>query len=335
MCNDSAILITGTGNNSLGEMICKTLRRAYTGTPIIAIDLNNSSLITNLERTLAFNINLNPLTHHAGYKGVANDVQQVIDNARSQFQFHGIGMVVLAAGMYDFGDLTSTSLDVRQAITGVNVCGKIEILHAVMEMNNKFGFRSEEELTLVDIGSLHGLSASGSRAIYVASKAFGLDLCLSLLHGHEINRMIHFAPGPIDTHMLHRNHWVLKEHGSSEFFEYVREKHAEKYSNVFVGCDDQEFAKMVTGFSENNEVLFNIFNRYKERRARQMAGDNPILNPMDVATVIVDTLQHPTSEEEVVCKINAAGGHVQTQMLSIDQVIRFQVASKQRKSDRP
>ncbi len=322
MGNDGAILITGTGDNSLGEKIVAALKRAYIETPIVALDLKNSSVVANCDRTLAFDINLNPLEHEAGYEGVTNDVQRAIEDAQRQFQFRGIGIMILAAGVYAYGDIDSTSLEARQAVAGVNLCGKVEIIRAVLELNTRLAFSSEEMLSVVDVGSLHGLSASGGRALYAATKTFGLDLCLSLLNGREINRMIHVAPGPIDTHMLHRNHWISKVGGSREFFEYVREQHADKYANVFIRCNKDVFNEIAAKFSDDNAELVDVFRRYKERRARQMTGDNAVLNPVDVATVIVDMLRDSESGPKVVCKIKATDDHVQTHMLSVDQVIR-------------
>lgn len=133
--------------------------------------------------------------------------------ARQHLGYLGIAAAILAAGTYESGELVTTKIADRKRLVGVNVCGKVELLHAVLMMNQSLGFPSADALTLIDIGSLHALNLSGSRALYSATKAFGLDFCMALCRNSEVRRAIYIAPGPIDTHILHRNHLISSGDG--------------------------------------------------------------------------------------------------------------------------
>src|SRR5205085_811445 len=145
------------------------------------------------------------------------------DSAGERLRFQEIDTLVYSAGVYENGPLVELSTAARANVLGVNIVCKIEVLHAVLAFNRTNDFDSSRGLTFVDVGSTHGLSPSATRSLYAPSKAFGLDLCIALCDGREVKRCLHVAPGPVDTYMLHRNHWVAKEQGPSQFLDFIHD----------------------------------------------------------------------------------------------------------------
>ena len=172
----------------------------------------------------------------------------------------------------------------------MNVCGKIELLHAVLSLNKQVGVDSSATVTFIDVGSLHGLQAAPGRSLYGSSKSMGLDLCLSLQFGQELKRVIYMVPGPIDTHMLHRNYWVSKEHGPVEFFEHVRTAFPDLYAAIFLDCDPSALRVAASRSGVDVVRVTDVFHRYKDRRAQQCASSDGILQPAELADALVDIM---------------------------------------------
>lgn len=317
-----AIFLSGTAPNSLGSSLLGGLRKRYSESPIVAFDNQTNPILNELGKARLIELDLNPLNPNNSYERLAHDLHSGILRTQTELGFPGVGIAILAAGVYDSGPLVETSIEARKRLVGGNVCGKIELLNSVLSVNHMLKFNSSKELTIVDVGSLHGLAATGGRSIYAATKAFGLNLCLSLLRGLEVNRLIYLAPGPIDTHMLHRNHWVSKENGSPEFFDYVRTREANLYEDVFIRCDDAAFADVTSSSQMDNIGLAEVFARYKKRRAEQFNDGVGILRATDVADRIVEVLADNKSYSDGVYILTAPSGEMQMKRLSFTEVIR-------------
>ena len=322
MHSQPAILLSGTARNSLGASLLGKLRSSYRESPIVAIDKQPNTILDKHGKTRLIELDLNPLNTKNSYEGLASQLHSTILQSQVELGFSGVGTAILAAGVYESGTLVELSLEERKRLVGSNVCGKIELLHSVLCVNQLLKFNSSEELTIVDVGSLHGLAASGGRSVYAATKAFGLDLCLSLRRGQEVKRVIYIAPGPIDTHMLHRNHWISKENGSPEFFEYVRAQEGSLYEDVFVRCDDSAFADATSSRQKNNVGLAEVFARYKRRRVEQFNDGEGVLRASDVAHRIVEILADEKSYSDGVYIFTAPGGHMRMEKRTFTEIIR-------------
>lgn len=322
IASQPAIFLSGTAPSSLGEALVSKLCAKYHSSPIVAIDKQHNPTLDCIRNARSIVLDLNPLTSTNSYERLAGELDAAIQHTQVDLGFPGVGTVILAAGTYDSGTLVDSSIEARKRLVGVNVCGKIELLHAVLRVNQTLGLNSSEELTLVDVGALHGLAAPGGRSVYAATKALGLALCLSLQRGREVKRVIYMAPGPIDTHMLHRNHWVSKENGSVEFFEHVRAQDGSLYEDVFVRCDDAAFAEATSSRRTEKAQLADVFARYKSRREEQFNGGNGVLRATDVAHQIVEVLADEAAYSDDVYILTAPGGQVQMENLAFPEAIR-------------
>ena len=325
MLGELAILVSGTARDSLGEAFVHLVRRRYSDSPIVAVDKECNPGLQALQGVHQLAIDLNPFTCDDGYAGLASRLASGLEDAQHVLGFEGIGTVVLGAGTYESGTVLETQLEGRQRLIGVNVCGRIEVIYASLAMNQRIAFGSTLAFALIDVGTLHGLTRTPNRPLYVATKALGLDLCFSMRRGGEVDRAIYLAPGPIDTHMLHRNHWVSKEYGPSAFFEHVRSLGAEMYRDVFVRCNDTAFAEAVSCYPSESEELAELFVRYKLRRERQFADEQGVLLPTDLADRLVAIVANGALYTDGVYILTAPSGKVKMRQLSFSDVARYEI----------
>lgn len=256
---------------------------------------------------------LNVLTDANSYDSLVQCLSEGISQAQAKCNFAGIHLLILLTGVYDYGPLGDAELNVRKNLLGVNVCGKAEVLHAALKHNKLCGFSSSEGLTIVDIGSLYGLFPGRKRALYGGSKALGLHVCASLQLGAEVKRALHIAPGPIDTHMLHRNYWVLKEGGSERFIYAVMDAGVYSYDEVFKACNAQEFEKQVQLQGLDVQSLRKTFERYKARRKQQRMTAEGLLDATIAARAIRTII---ATGKEGIHIITSTGDQAKTRFVS-------------------
>ena len=283
-----AILVTGTAKYSLGDSFVRKYCSHLDHLPLITLDRHLNPGLDRYKKVNAAQINLNPFDYSGGYPSFENELKVALHNAINRLSCNAINTALLSAGLYSSGSFTEQTLETRMDLLGVNICGKYEVLHSVLSLNQKYGFDNRKEFTLVDIGSTHGLSPSRGRSLYAPSKAFGLNLCVALQDGKEVRRCIHLALGPIDTHMLHRNYWVIKEQGPASFLEYLLLHREELYHKIFVECCEDALKEACAIQSINVETIIETFASYKNRRQSQLQTEEGILQRKEVADLMVD-----------------------------------------------
>ena len=320
MNREVGIVVTGVAPGSLGEALAIALCRRHPETKIVAIDLMANPALADFSNVYSLGLDLNPISPSQDCPKLATRIAAEIDLALQRFELKGIGAAILAAGVYESGPLVEITLEARQSLVGINVCGKLEVLHAVLEFNQRNGFASREALTFIDIGSLHGLTSSAGRPLYAATKAFGLDLCISMRRGGEVCRAIYAAPGQIDTPMLHRNHWVSKERGSPEFFKHVRSLGTVRYRDIFVECDDSAFREVVSTSGLEPRELNQTFSRYKLLRSQGFERADGILCPVELADHLVRILGDAAVHQEGVYMFSAPKRQLEMRHLSFNEV---------------
>lgn len=320
MRSASATLLTGAASGSLGSAWVRQYRQRGNHEPVIVFDKEPDSMLHELRNVQIVKHDLNPLVYDYGYKRFAERLRMAMDECPASS--NGICTVVLCAGTYDSGRLAETTVEARERLLGVNVCGQVEVLHAVLSLNQRRGVDSSSDLSYIQIGSLHGLTASGGRSVYAGTKAFGLDLCISLSSGREVKRVIYVAPGPIDTPMLHRNHWVSKVGGCSRFFEHVRALGPLVYKDVFEKCEDEAFRKAISTEDWDREMLADKYERYKERRVSAFSQRDGVLSVADMAQGITELVSEESSCTSGVYVFTAPGGEVSMERMSFGKMLR-------------
>lgn len=311
----TSILITGTARYSLGDYLLTKYCANKDHLPIITLDQKLNPRLDRYKNIKEIRINLNPFDHQGGYVSFSNELHTAIHNSIKQLSCDSISTVVLSAALYHSGPFAEQTLEVRKDILGVNICGKYEVLHSVLSLNQKSGFNNKAGFTLIDVGSTHGLRPSQGRSLYAPSKAFGLNYCIALQDEGNINRCIHLAPGPIDTHMLHRNYWVNKEKGPSSFFDNLWKHYEKWYYDIFVECSENSLTEACTALNENFETIKTIFDRYKNRRQSQLYNDEGILQPEEIAELLTRIINDNKGYLSGVYIITAPKGRMQVKVL--------------------
>lgn len=315
-----ATLVTGVAPLSVGSGWVKYHLQKHGAGALIAVDRDPDPTLVELGNVAVVKCNLNPLVHEAGYAAFVNTLSVTVAN--NPLSVNGISTVVLCAGAFESGFLVDTPLDARARLMGVNICGHVEMLHTIMSLNQNRGVDNASELSYVQVGSLHGLGASPRRGIYAATKAFGLDLCLSLSSGGELKRAIYLAPGPIDTPMLHRNHWVSKEGGSISFFDHVWAKGMPTYLDIFVRCKDEAFAEEISAGDWNRQQLAETFERYKERRANSNSHPNGVLSVTEIAELLSDIVLKQGTYTDGVYVLTRPCGEIKMEKIPFHEMVR-------------
>ncbi|MGA7401423.1 MAG: hypothetical protein WBW38_15465, partial [Candidatus Sulfotelmatobacter sp.] len=234
-------------------------------------------------------MDLNPLHHPRGFPGFAAELSEKIERCVVEAECRGIQRLVQSAAVYDFGTLTSYDAPRRGRLLGLNILGTSEVLSAVLALNGRLRQLSQESVTQLLVGAFQGLQVRAGRQLYASSKAWGIDFCTALAAGEEIRKCIYAAPGPIDTPMLHRNHWVNKANGPEEFFDLTLRGDREEYESIFLRCEENtliEVARRRSGnlVGESQEAMA----RYRTERAKSQVAELGVMSAADCAAALVD-----------------------------------------------
>jgi hypothetical protein len=115
-----------------------------------------------------------------------------------------------------------------------------------------------------------------------------------------VARCMYIAAGPIDTPMLHRNHWVSKARGSELFYNGVLASSRETYSSIFVDCSHEALETAARAESTvERKSLQRTMAQYEEARRRAFLGDMGVISPETCASALTEIIQTINSESGV------------------------------------
>src|SRR5690348_8082814 len=97
---------------------------------------------------------------------------------------------------------------------------------------------------------------------------------------------VHVAPGPIDTPMLHWNHWVLKEKGDPHFVGLIRSRLPSLYGAIFRGGDETALNRVIEELNLDGRAVLGVFERYKLRRRELEESAAGITTPESLAAYL-------------------------------------------------
>ena len=284
-------LITGVAPHSLGECIV-SLFAQDSHSKLICIDIEANSWLQSRFRYHSLRHDLNPLQHSGGIKQFSSALEAHLYEALNTLQATHISRVIQCAGVYWSGRLADSTSDIRQSVFGVNLIGRIELLNAVLRVNAERGADNGSSLVHVDVGSFQGLKIRQGRALYAASKSSGIDFAAALVAGNELRRSIYFAPGPIDTYMLHYNHWVVKSRGSQQLLKDLKSGDRDLYRAIFVDCLDDRLRRFISDQDLRVEAM-DQFQIYKRHRREAAEGEFGILQPDECAQKVLSFVNSP------------------------------------------
>jgi hypothetical protein len=304
----SVFVVTGARQFSLGAELIDRLANLAPLSTILAIDVE--PLTPPAENVLFRRFNLNPFDEQRGFEAWSEELHEIFHLPKvagsSQRPVRGL---FLGAAKYQVGKYECSTADERAAVLGCNVAGKWEVLHAVMRLNADLGFDNGEELDIFDVGSFHAVRHSSHRALYTPTKAAGLELCTVLVNGSEVRRAVHLMPGPVDTAMLHWNHWVLKEHGDPEFLALVKDRCPSLYRSIFREGDWAALAAAQHELGFEGEAIRDVFGRYVHRRAVLAQTEEGITSPEIFAEYIANRMLGEGTDESGVVEVSSPHGH--------------------------
>jgi hypothetical protein len=307
MPESSVFVVTGAGQFSLGAEVVDRLVKLAPLSTIVAIDLD--PLTPPAGNVLVRRFNLNPFDDQRGFEAWSAELHEIFHlpklTGSSQRPVRGL---FLGAAKYQVGRYECSTANERAAVLGCNVAGKWEVLHAVMRLNADLGFDNGQQLDIFDVGSFHAVRHSSHRALYNPTKAAGLELCAVLLNGSEVRRAVHLAPGPVDTPMLHWNHWVLKEHGDAEFLTLVKNRCPSLYRPIFREGDWAALAAAQHELELEDETVQDVFRRYVHRRAVLAQTENGITSPEIFAEYIAEQMLGARTGESGIVEVSSPRG---------------------------
>lgn len=286
-------LVTGIAPHSVGEVFVKRYLEAQPNVRILGIDRISNKLLERIGAYSGLSFDLNPLSFRRGFRGFEEALRLALLTRLKRLKGSGFQCLIQFAGVYDSARFLEHDVSRREKTLGVNFVGHVEVLHTVMAINQSLGIDNATDFTYIELGSYQGLYARAGRPIYAPSKAVGIDLCTALTEGKEVRRCIYFAPGPIDTYMLHYNHWVTKAKGSPEFLQKMFEGPAGRYHKIFVECDESTLRKAAPRKGRDSENFLEVFRKYVSEREQALKSDTGILQPDDCARILLEITLHP------------------------------------------
>jgi NADP-dependent 3-hydroxy acid dehydrogenase YdfG len=287
------LCITGIARHSLGEALVARLLRAGTDWRIIGVDRVANPALGSRERFREITLDLDALDDPRGVAAFANTVAGRLSEALEANGRPPVRCLVQSAGVYDAGIFVEHDFPRRRRLLGVNLIGHVEMLHAVMHLNAGLGVDNAITLSHIDVGSFQGLVPRAERALYVLSKGAAIDLAAAMQAGGELHRSLYFAPGPVDTHMLHRNHWVVKARGSAELFDGLWARDAPAYKAAFIDGDAAPLLEAARGRGEDSEETAAAFDRYRTARGEARLSDWGILDVDVCARMLAAMVESP------------------------------------------
>jgi len=303
--NKTAI-ITGVKEFSLGESIALKLQSMVKDINIILISrAENKRLSSRLgEQGIFIQMDLNPFNYGKGEEAFEIFQQQLIKKIvltsdefkkKGRLNNKGIDFLFNNAGVYDFGPLTKISNKSISNLVGVNYVGHLMVAKTVMILNEDNGINNSTDFRLCEVGSFQGLRPRAGRSVYSPSKAAGVDACHSLADGNEVEVVSYIAVGPIDTYMLHANHWETKSGGSKEFIDQIFDSDKELYKSIFVDGNMKSFKNCLSNFKKvEQDKLKENYSKYLKVREKYAKTETlAIESAEDVAKSIVSRMLQP------------------------------------------
>jgi short-subunit dehydrogenase len=285
------IIITGVAPHSLGERLVELLSQDGRN-QLVCIDLQANASLRTLKQVESIELDLNPLHNSARQEEFGAELATKISSSLDRLGHHRIDALVQSAGTYWSGSLLSSTAEDRRRIFGVNLVGRVEVLHTVLSLNASHGVDNSSTFVHVDIGSFQGIHVREGRSIYASSKAAGIDFLASLNAGNEANRSIYFGPGPIDTSMLHYNHWVIKSNGPKNIHEALKNGDRALYRAIFVEGSEEHFRQYLKVNGLANELMV-AFRTYLRTRRTASVDEFGILNVDESARLVASFVMEP------------------------------------------
>lgn len=298
--SELAVVVTGIARHSLGEAFVRTYCSLTPEVQVIGIDQSANPELCGLPNFSQVVFDLNPLRRSSGLPEFAAVFSKTLAKTVAARGSEGIGCLVQCAGVYDFGRFIEHDVKRRERVLGLNVVGITEVLYAAMALNELHQIQNNERFTNIVVASFQGLYSRAERPIYAPSKAYGIDLCTALFEGHEVAKCICVVPAPIDTPMLHRNHWVTKSGGAEELFNKILDSPRRQYRSIFVDGDQAALEEVanedsVTGVS----ALRAVMRKYKAARLATQSGALGVLSAEACASALADVVLSGQSESGV------------------------------------
>lgn len=282
-------VVSGIGRHSLGEAFLRAYARS--GAFVVGIDRTENPFLREAGSLRQCIFDLNPLNFSGGAASFAQALRNKLDSYILEESSRGVRLLVQCAGAYGYSPFLKGTAGIRSRILGLNVLGVTELLHSVMDLNASRGLKNEDVLTHVLVGSSQGLYARRERAVYAASKAYGIDFCTSLAEERALARSVYLAVGPIDTPMMHRNHWVNKAGGSEDFYDRLLEADSSAYRSIFVDCDDAAVqAAARTYLPAGAQGVLRTMTGYRRVRSKQFDEELGVLSPAECAEGLVQII---------------------------------------------
>ncbi len=276
-------IVTGAKEFSIGEAIVLSLLDAVPNINVISISRNDNRDLRRRfgDRVFFVPMDLNPLNYRGGLDEFQDTLYGKIDLGLKHFQKEGdmepghIDFLFNNAGIYDFGSLTKTSNDSISNLVGVNYLGHVMTAKTVMKLNEDNNFDNSRNFRLCEVGSFQGVDVRGGRPVYAPSKAAGLDFCQSLTRGNEAEVVSYIAVGPVDTYMLHANHWSTKAGGDKQFIDSIFSSDSEAYKAIFIDGNQQYFESYISNFDETVQAkLKETYSKYLQTREKYAKIEN-------------------------------------------------------------
>ena len=294
-----SLLITGIGRYSLGEAVVRDFSQRDRANRVFGMDMARNSDLKETKRFRQVVFNLNPLQYERGFEAFAENLVRTLRLELSTADSRP-SCLIQCAGIYESGLLQEMQVAARGRLLGTNILALTEVLYAVMALNAETGISNRAKFTSVIVGSVYGLYSSPKRALYSASKSYGLALAASLAKGNEVSRSIYIAPGPIDTPMLHRNHWVIKANGPERLFYKLLQGNPNNYKRIFIEGDQAALLLATRDCAASEtDTLYEVFLRYKAARERAIKERLGVLSPKECARAIIDVVEDEASRSGV------------------------------------
>ena len=303
----SNVVVTGAGLFSLGNAVVHELSSTSPDDTVLAIDAHPAA--ASRANVVAHRFDLNPFNHADGFEEWSTELNALVRSAVGATKPAGpIRAVFLGAAKYHVGMYESTTAAIRAEVLGSNVFGKWETLHATMRCNAESGFDNAGVLSMFDVGSLHSMRHTSHRALYNPSKAAGLALCRVMTSGSEVRRAVHVAPGPIDTPMLHWNHWALKENGDPQFPSLVGRRLPSLYGAIFRSGDIAALETAIRELRIEGPQVRAVFERYRHRRKVLAESEEGITTPESLGAYLASLILDRKSTESGVVEVTSPHG---------------------------
>lgn len=275
-------IVCGAARGSVGEAICDHLLSSDRDRRLLRVDIAANPRLDSARS--AFISHDFRRSRSPDSASLVSQCKEWVAELTHESQGPFIDSVYYCSGVYHSSPIAMWGDNDPNDVICVNLTGFLDVLRCVAVLRQCGDVMGGPAPRVCYVGSDHALRCTANRAVYVAAKIGAVGALIALAKEGAISAATWVAVGPIDTPMLHCNHWVIKSGGDRRFFDFALQSSDRDYDKVFTECDPDAIRTMAEIGRFDVGEMMETLERYRRARKTSVSADDRLLGPREVAS---------------------------------------------------